>query len=383
MDQRLVYAILQYLQKLKGLLFWPFLGFPCFFFQKKKKKIEAGNADELETAIASLSKATGVSRSASELQLKARNGAVMTLESVFEIASMTAAPAVAPAPAVVSDEERETALVPANLQDKFRSYLEKLKATIYFKDVEPGTAAFGKRVTKAREKFMRKYGGGGGGGGDSAGAPPVQDPKRAEELKNAGNERLKLGDYEGAVKLYSEAIALRPDCAVYYSNRAAAYQYLSKHQLALEDAMMCVKLDKTFFKGFMRIGHSLVALGRPQQAIDEGFEPALALQPNDPTAKDALESARSQVILSRGAADMAATPGIAEMAEQLAAGRGGGPAGLEGLMNPEMIRMATEAMRDPAMQQMMQSPMFQNMAQQAAANPDMLRQMMSAMRPPQ
>jgi hypothetical protein len=33
------------------------------------------------------------------------------------------------------------------------------------------------------------------------------------------------------------------------------------------------------------------------------------------------------------------------------------------------------------MQQMMQSPMFQNMAAQAAQNPDMLRQMMGAMKP--
>lgn len=254
---------------------------------------------------------------------------------------MTAAPAVAAAPAVLSDEDRETALVPANLQEKFRSYLQKLKDTIYFKDVEPGTAAFGKRVAKAREKFMRKY------GGDQAAAPAVAaDPKRAEELKNAGNERLKQGDYEGAVKLYTEAIALRGDCAVYYSNRAAAYQYLSKHQLALEDAQMSVKLDKTFFKGFMRIGHSLMALGRPQQAIDEGFEPALSLQPGDAAAKEALEAARTQVLLlSSPAAGLADAPGIADMAEQLGRGGGAGMQGFENLMNPEMIRMATEAMR--------------------------------------
>jgi tetratricopeptide (TPR) repeat protein len=74
---------------------------------------------------------------------------------------------------------------------------------------------------------MRKYGGSAAGEA-AAETPFVRDPKRAEELKNAGNERLKAGDYDGAVRLYTEAIALRPDCAVYYSNRAAAYQYLNK-----------------------------------------------------------------------------------------------------------------------------------------------------------
>lgn len=117
------------------------------------------------------------------------------------------------------------------MAEKFESYLSKLKTTIYFKDIEPNTPAWSKRLAKAREKFMRKY------GGESAAAPKsspaaetpfVRDPKRADELKNAGNERLKVGDYDGAVRLYTEAIALRPDCAVYYSNRAAAYQYLNK-----------------------------------------------------------------------------------------------------------------------------------------------------------
>lgn len=38
-----------------------------------------------------------------------------------------------------------------------------------------------------------------------------------------------------------------------------------------------------------------------------------------------------------------------------------------------------EAMRDPNMANMLNNPMFQNMAQQAMQNPEMLRNMMGAM----
>jgi len=145
------------------------------------------------------------------------------------------------------------------------------------------------------------------------------------------------------VALYSQAIDLHKS-AVYYSNRAAAYQYLEKHQLALEDAQKSVQIDPKFFKGFMRIGHSLIALNRPQQAIDEGFEPALALQPADQSAKEGLAAARASVVaMSSAAEEMAANPAIGRMAEQVAAGGGGIP-GLEQMMNPEMMRMAMEAM---------------------------------------
>ena len=76
-----------------------------------------------------------------------------------------------------------------------------------------------------------------------------------------------------------------------------------QHQLALEDAQKSVEVDRSFFKGFMRIGHSLVALGRQQQAIDDGFERALQLQPEDQAAKEALSAARTQLqaVGTRGA----------------------------------------------------------------------------------
>jgi hypothetical protein len=107
-----------------------------------------------------------------------------------------------------------------------------------------------------------------------------------------------------------------------------------QHQLALEDAQKSVEVDPAFFKGFMRIGHSLVALGRHQQAIDDGFERALRLQPDDQAAKEALAAARTQ---AAALPDLLNNPALRQMAQNMPAEM---PAGLEGLMNPEMMRMA-------------------------------------------
>jgi hypothetical protein len=93
-------------------------------------------------------------------------------------------------------------------------------------------------------------------------------------------------------------------------------------------------VDPAFFKGYMRIGHSLVALGRHQQAIDDGFERALRLQPEDQAAKEALAAARAQ---AAAVPDLLNNPALRQMAQNMPTEM---PAGLEGLMNPEMMRMA-------------------------------------------
>jgi small glutamine-rich tetratricopeptide repeat-containing protein alpha len=304
----------------------------------------------------------------------------MPLRSIFDLAVGTAAsPA---APAAVSghadsqeEEQKEIEKIPEDLREKFRGYLEKLKTTIYFKDIEPNTPAWSKRLGKAREKFMRKYGP----------PPPERNPELAEERKNQGNELLKAGDYTGAERLYTEAISLNSEKATYFSNRAAARQYMSKHELALDDAQQAAKLDPKFTKAFMRIGHSLVALGQPDRAVREGFEEALKLQPGDAAALEAIENAKKQ---TETAGDLFNNPAIRQMAEQvqqngglggLGGGAGGMPNMAEMLQNPALMEMAANAMQDPNMQNIMQSPMFQNMAQQAAQNPEMLRNMMSGM----
>ena len=59
----------------------------------------------------------------------------------------------------------------------------------------------------------------------------------AEKEKLRGNEQLKQGNTELAYGSYSRAIALAPDQAVYYGNRAAAAITLKHYKQAVADGL--------------------------------------------------------------------------------------------------------------------------------------------------
>lgn len=350
-NEQLLFSIIEYLESLKG-------------------ASVVKDADALTDALNSLKVASGidVNQDRQRLALVSKSGAPVSLESLFQVAASSMGPAAAPKAAEPSMEDVEVTKVPQELQEKFRAYLDKLKGTIYFKDIEPDTPAWQKRLVKAREKFMRKY-----GAGEEPQQQPAPNPQEAEARKNAGNERLKAGDYTGAEQLYSEAIALDPNNAVFFSNRCAARQYLNRHEDALQDARESGRLNPSFAKAFMRAGHSLVALGRPQEAIEE-FERALALNADDAAAKEAIESARAQVQAAPppaagGAPAFLNNPAMQRMAQQMQGG--GGPPDLASMMqNPELIQAAMQAMQDPQMAAMMQ---------QMTSDPAMMSNLMNTM----
>ena len=61
--------------------------------------------------------------------------------------------------------------------------------------------------------------------------------------------------YDDAIKSYTEAIALDPTNAVYYSNRAAAYSSKGEHSSAVFDAEKAIEADSSFVKAYHRLGH--------------------------------------------------------------------------------------------------------------------------------
>lgn len=89
-------------------------------------------------------------------------------------------------------------------------------------------------------------------GGDSLrrGKQSLYDP---EELKIAGNEQFKKGNFADALSLYDRAIAISPTNAAYRSNRAAALTGLGRFGEAVSECEKAVKLDPNYVRAHYRL----------------------------------------------------------------------------------------------------------------------------------
>ena len=76
-----------------------------------------------------------------------------------------------------------------------------------------------------------------------------------------------LAAIKGRSFVYRAAIALRPDVAVYYGNRAAAQLMLNAYKNALDDSMKAVQLDPSFARGYQRAGKALLTMGKLDQVL--------------------------------------------------------------------------------------------------------------------
>jgi len=108
----------------------------------------------------------------------------------------------------------------------------------------------------------------------------TDDQKLALLRKEEGNKLYAAKDYKEAIKLYSEAIALDPDCAAYYGNRAAAHMMNKAFKAAIEDARCATKLDHRFVKGYMRAAKCYMSVGQSASARDT-LHQALEIEPKN------------------------------------------------------------------------------------------------------
>ena len=104
------------------------------------------------------------------------------------------------------------------------------------------------------------------------------DPVKAEEEKEKGNEKFKEGDFHGALKHYSDAIARDPKNHKLYSNRCAAFQKIGQMPAALEDCEKCIALDPTFVKIYNRKG-SIQFYLKEYHKCTETFQKVIELEP--------------------------------------------------------------------------------------------------------
>lgn len=100
-------------------------------------------------------------------------------------------------------------------------------------------------------------------GGDLKRVMGNMDP---EEVKRAGNEQYRRGNFAEALSLYDRAIALSPANAAYRSNRAAALTGLVRLGEAVRECEEAVKLDPNYGRAHHRLGSLFLRLGQVENA---------------------------------------------------------------------------------------------------------------------
>lgn len=109
--------------------------------------------------------------------------------------------------------------------------------------------------------------------------------KKAENLKNQGNQFYKKQQFLKAIKLYSQAIETFPKAA-FYSNRAAAYLALKKPQQAIKDADLALQVDPEFHRGYSRKATCYTKIGQVQEARRILTEGIAKIKNNEPLRKE-------------------------------------------------------------------------------------------------
>ncbi|KAJ8762942.1 hypothetical protein K2173_023071 [Erythroxylum novogranatense] len=117
----------------------------------------------------------------------------------------------------------------------------------------------------------------------------------AETLKSLGNKALQSKCYSHAIELYSFAISLRENNAVYFSNRAAAYTQIHNYNEAIKDCFKSIEIDPKYSKAYSRLGLAYYAQGNYSDAIHKGFKKALQLDPNNESIKENIQVAEQKL----------------------------------------------------------------------------------------
>lgn len=121
------------------------------------------------------------------------------------------------------------------------------------------------------------------------------DVVQAEEIKQLANDAFKAHKYFQAIELYSQAIELNGQNAVYWANRAFAHTKLEEYGSAIQDATKAIEVDPRYSKGYYRRGAAYLAMGKFKEALKD-FQQVKKLCPNDPDAAKKLKECEKAVM---------------------------------------------------------------------------------------
>ncbi|XP_065851928.1 serine/threonine-protein phosphatase 5 isoform X1 [Euphorbia lathyris] len=118
---------------------------------------------------------------------------------------------------------------------------------------------------------------------------------RGEEIKVLANEAFKAHKYAQAIDLYTQAIDLNGQNAVYWANRAFAHTKLEEYGSAIQDASKAIEIDPNYSKGYYRRGAAYLAMGKFKDALKD-FQQVKKISPNDPDASKKLRECEKAVM---------------------------------------------------------------------------------------
>lgn len=147
------------------------------------------------------------------------------------------------------------------------------------------------------------------------------------------------GNFDEAIKCYTEAIALDQNNHVLYSNRSAAYAKAEKYSQALEDAEKTVQIKPDWAKGYSRKGSALAYLGRKDEALD-AYEAGLKIEPENVSLKEGLSDVQKSM-KQRGFPNPFASADIFNKLRN-------DPRTKQYLEDPEFLKMLSELQSNPA-----------------------------------
>ncbi|XP_013889933.1 uncharacterized protein LOC106537110 [Austrofundulus limnaeus] len=117
--------------------------------------------------------------------------------------------------------------------------------------------------------------------------------KISTDLAIMGNKFASAGDYNMAVKYFTDAIKYNPQEFKLFGNRSFCFEKLQEYEKALADAELCIGISPGWIKGLFRKGRALAGLKRYEEAA-EAFKGVL--KRDSSYAEAAQELMRVQII---------------------------------------------------------------------------------------